>query len=245
MDEIISYKMCAVKVRNAKLRNYLKSCTIFNIPAKIWFWCNEDLNLKFASSRKYFVRLYFRVIFNSEVASQLYAIYHIECRWQLVRGIDILLHSFQRLKASGVNVFPSVDAEKYVSLNMKVWFTIYRRFHSPVAVGMTILCLRTFVSKNKSSNFGQICIDTGSGARGRGWRQVLIYYCKHTFVLQICKTLFYFLCRIQRLRRIFMNKCLWLPQLLHIPGVDGTRIVGKRRSLFKPLNKRRMNHQWR
>ena len=26
MDEIISYKMCAVKVRNAKLRNYLKSC---------------------------------------------------------------------------------------------------------------------------------------------------------------------------------------------------------------------------
>jgi hypothetical protein len=25
MDEIISYKMCAVKVRSAKLRNYLKS----------------------------------------------------------------------------------------------------------------------------------------------------------------------------------------------------------------------------
>ena len=24
MDEIISYKMCAVRVRNAKLRNYLK-----------------------------------------------------------------------------------------------------------------------------------------------------------------------------------------------------------------------------
>jgi hypothetical protein len=24
MDEIISYKMCAVKVRNAKMRNYLK-----------------------------------------------------------------------------------------------------------------------------------------------------------------------------------------------------------------------------
>jgi hypothetical protein len=24
MDDIISYKMCAVKVRNAKLRNYLK-----------------------------------------------------------------------------------------------------------------------------------------------------------------------------------------------------------------------------
>jgi hypothetical protein len=25
MDEIISYKICAVKVRNAKLRNYLKT----------------------------------------------------------------------------------------------------------------------------------------------------------------------------------------------------------------------------
>jgi hypothetical protein len=25
MDEIISYKMCAVKVRKAKLRNYLKA----------------------------------------------------------------------------------------------------------------------------------------------------------------------------------------------------------------------------
>jgi hypothetical protein len=25
MDEIISYKMCAVKVRNAKLRNYLNT----------------------------------------------------------------------------------------------------------------------------------------------------------------------------------------------------------------------------
>ena len=28
MDEIISYKMCAVKVRNAKLRNYLKTETM-------------------------------------------------------------------------------------------------------------------------------------------------------------------------------------------------------------------------
>jgi hypothetical protein len=27
MDEIISYKMCAVKVRNAKLRNYLNTVT--------------------------------------------------------------------------------------------------------------------------------------------------------------------------------------------------------------------------
>jgi hypothetical protein len=25
MDEIVSYKMCAVKVRNAKLRNYLNT----------------------------------------------------------------------------------------------------------------------------------------------------------------------------------------------------------------------------
>ena len=31
MDEIISYKMCAVKVRNAKLRNYLNSTTTKNI----------------------------------------------------------------------------------------------------------------------------------------------------------------------------------------------------------------------
>jgi hypothetical protein len=29
MDEIISYKMCAVNVRNAKLRNYLKSTFTF------------------------------------------------------------------------------------------------------------------------------------------------------------------------------------------------------------------------
>ena len=28
MDEIISYKMCAVKVRNAKLRNYLKGVSL-------------------------------------------------------------------------------------------------------------------------------------------------------------------------------------------------------------------------
>jgi hypothetical protein len=29
MDEIISYKMCAVKVRNAKLRNHLKDTLYF------------------------------------------------------------------------------------------------------------------------------------------------------------------------------------------------------------------------
>jgi hypothetical protein len=31
MDEIISYKMCAVKVRNAKLRNYLKQGNLGNL----------------------------------------------------------------------------------------------------------------------------------------------------------------------------------------------------------------------
>jgi hypothetical protein len=31
MDEIISYKMCAVKVRNAKLRNYLKNNEMISI----------------------------------------------------------------------------------------------------------------------------------------------------------------------------------------------------------------------
>ena len=30
MDEIISYKMCAVKVRNAKLRNYLNTSNLAN-----------------------------------------------------------------------------------------------------------------------------------------------------------------------------------------------------------------------
>jgi hypothetical protein len=33
MDEIISYKICAVKVRNAKLRNYLKmfACIVLSL----------------------------------------------------------------------------------------------------------------------------------------------------------------------------------------------------------------------
>jgi hypothetical protein len=31
MNEIISYKMCAVKVRNAKLRNYLKITRKLNL----------------------------------------------------------------------------------------------------------------------------------------------------------------------------------------------------------------------
>jgi hypothetical protein len=38
MDEIISYKMCAVKVRNAKLRNYLKG-------RKFELYNNNDNNL--------------------------------------------------------------------------------------------------------------------------------------------------------------------------------------------------------
>jgi hypothetical protein len=32
MDEIISYKMCAVKVRNAKLRNYLNNTYVLKSP---------------------------------------------------------------------------------------------------------------------------------------------------------------------------------------------------------------------
>ena len=36
MAEIISYKMCAVKVRNAKLRNYLKVVLIIHVDRMIW-----------------------------------------------------------------------------------------------------------------------------------------------------------------------------------------------------------------
>jgi hypothetical protein len=36
MDEIISYKICAVKVRNAKLRNYLKE--VFEKLASVCFF---------------------------------------------------------------------------------------------------------------------------------------------------------------------------------------------------------------
>jgi hypothetical protein len=35
MDEIISYKMCAVKVRNVKLRNYLKGLITWTGPARL------------------------------------------------------------------------------------------------------------------------------------------------------------------------------------------------------------------
>jgi hypothetical protein len=37
MDEIISYKMCAVKVRNAKLRNYLNQVCPYQLYLK---WVN-------------------------------------------------------------------------------------------------------------------------------------------------------------------------------------------------------------
>jgi hypothetical protein len=35
MDEIISYKMCAVKVRNAKLRNYLKRAFFYKTSTNV------------------------------------------------------------------------------------------------------------------------------------------------------------------------------------------------------------------
>jgi hypothetical protein len=45
MDEIISYKMCAVKVRNAKLRNYLNTfCHISETQ------CSIDLHVNALSS---------------------------------------------------------------------------------------------------------------------------------------------------------------------------------------------------
>jgi succinate dehydrogenase hydrophobic anchor subunit len=37
MDEIISYKMCAVKVRNAKLRNYLNYLLVFAMTVCVMF----------------------------------------------------------------------------------------------------------------------------------------------------------------------------------------------------------------
>ena len=41
MDEIISYKMCAVKVRNAKLRNYLN--VRFSVPTTLTSYVATDL----------------------------------------------------------------------------------------------------------------------------------------------------------------------------------------------------------
>jgi hypothetical protein len=37
MDELISYKMCAVKVRNAKLRNYLKEAPFGSLQLLVEF----------------------------------------------------------------------------------------------------------------------------------------------------------------------------------------------------------------
>ena len=54
MNEIISYKMCAVKVRNAKLRNYLKYCSCFSgyflkllIGIKNWTFCKLILLMSY------------------------------------------------------------------------------------------------------------------------------------------------------------------------------------------------------
>ena len=51
MDEIISYKMCAVKVRNAKLRNYLKTVfTTFMIIVVGRRWPSSSLHFSHRSN---------------------------------------------------------------------------------------------------------------------------------------------------------------------------------------------------
>jgi hypothetical protein len=50
MDEIISYKMCAVKVRNAKLRNYLKP--VFHL--RIFFARSEFFFCLYPISSRWF-----------------------------------------------------------------------------------------------------------------------------------------------------------------------------------------------
>ena len=61
MDEIISYKMCAVKVRNAKLRNYLKmgilECKFYHL-----------LDLTRSSCEKYNYRVYKKKLNRFEIA---------------------------------------------------------------------------------------------------------------------------------------------------------------------------------
>jgi hypothetical protein len=76
MDEIISYKMCAVKLRNAKLRNYLKYIIMRNILQfnvkfnhciklnltfidKLWVW-----NKMISNSRMQITLLFFILNFN-------------------------------------------------------------------------------------------------------------------------------------------------------------------------------------
>jgi hypothetical protein len=53
MDEIISYKMCAVKVRNAKLRNYLKTRSIY-YHSKFKIYRNKLNHLLKISKRNYY-----------------------------------------------------------------------------------------------------------------------------------------------------------------------------------------------
>jgi hypothetical protein len=45
MDEIISYKMCAVNVRNAKLRNYLNDTQLEKLKSKNFF-CLQSKNFR-------------------------------------------------------------------------------------------------------------------------------------------------------------------------------------------------------
>jgi hypothetical protein len=50
MDEIISYKMCAVKVRNAKLRNFLNMIARAKLTIKMIltgnYTCSRSINEK-------------------------------------------------------------------------------------------------------------------------------------------------------------------------------------------------------
>ena len=57
MDEIISYKMCAVKVRNAKLWNYLKQETSF--------WSTRTSDCRGGTGLKTVFQYQFVVIFNT------------------------------------------------------------------------------------------------------------------------------------------------------------------------------------
>ena len=54
MDEIISYKMCAVKVRNAKLRNYLNLKNKMFDFARVKPLFSRGLNSKYLTPVMYF-----------------------------------------------------------------------------------------------------------------------------------------------------------------------------------------------
>ena len=58
MDEIISYKMCAVKVRNAKLRNYLNLKRIYNL-SKLPYERNKEIKELLNLFVRILGRLYF------------------------------------------------------------------------------------------------------------------------------------------------------------------------------------------